>query len=397
MENIDCKIALMFSKLFIPGVEADKFIIDVQYLGENIRVNYPMYDPIFVNLKDLFNTDKSVINIVVMQAQNQKYRKLAKGEINIYRKYVLLEKFEIEKFVHLELIKTQIEKQTYGSTIINAVSSIGKVLLKACLIDKDVETSKVNTKDKKDLLTIFSKTNVIKNTRKLKNIIKSHNQNQEKLGIVKPERFKSISMKENELIQGMIKDSNKKKSAKSKNEKEDSLEDIPIDEKPYNDNLSDLSITVIEGLEDDCIKIEEINSEMNDFISKVKVMFDEKFDQILPSNNEELKLFINKIAKQIQTIAENYITSLEQLQEINKRIKQQARVYYEKYKEKKREFKKDRNELKKKNQKAEEEINENIEENKKVKVKFDDFKAELNYFKSLVGLKDDSIKMGKSL
>lgn len=108
-----------------------------------------MYDPIFVNLKDLFNTDKSVINIVVMQAQNQKYRKLAKGEINIYRKYVLLEKFEIEKFVHLELIKTQIEKQTYGSTIINAVSSIGKVLLKACLIDKDVETSKVNTKDKK--------------------------------------------------------------------------------------------------------------------------------------------------------------------------------------------------------------------------------------------------------
>lgn len=401
-DNNDCRLCLILSKLFIPGYESDKYVIDINYNGDNNRVKYPMAEPLVISLKNIFTQDKNVINLTIMIQQNQKYRKIAKGEINIYRKYILSEKLEIEKFVHLELYRTQIDKQILGSTIINAVSSMGKIYIKACLIDPELESSKIIQKGKQDSFSIFSKTSNIKHTQLLRSNIKQYNLNKDKVGNVRTERFKSLAMKENEYLQSIVKEekNNNKKSStnkllKKENNEEDSLEDIPLEEKPYNDGLSDVSVTVIEGLEDDCVKIEEINSEMNEFVSKVKIMFDEKFDQILPSNNEELKLFVNKIAKQIQLIAENYISNLEQLQEINQKIKQQARIYYEKYKERKREFKRERKELKRRNQQLEEEINDNIEENKQVKGKFDDFKSELSYFKSLIGFKDENVKMGK--
>lgn len=396
----DCRLCMLLSKLFIPGYESEKYVIDINYNGDNNRVKYPMTDPIIIPLKNVFTQDKNVVMLTVMIQQGQKYRKVAKGEINIYRKYVLSEKLDIEKFVHLELYKTQLDKQILGSTIINAVSGMGKIYLKACLIDPDVEQSKILNKGKQDSLSIFSKTSNIKLTQILRNNIKQHINNKEKLGTLKTERFRSIAMKENEYLKSLAKEGQTTSKSKNKkdnkeNDDDDSLEDVPIEEKPYNDGLSDVSVTIIEGLEDDCVKIEEVNSEMNEFVSKIKIMFDEKFDQILPSNNEELKLFVNKIAKQIQLIAENYISNLEQLQEINQKIKHQAKIYYEKYKEKKREFNRERKELKKKNQQLEEEIHDNVEENKQVKVKFDDFKSELNYFKSLIGFKDENVKMGK--
>ena len=393
-DQSNCRICILFTKLFIPGVDQEKFVFDVNYSGENFRIKFPMNEPLFIPLKNIFTQDKNVIYLTVMLQQGQKYRKLAKGEINIYRKNILSEKFDLEKFIHLELYKTQLDKQSAGSTIINAISGMGKILLKACLIDPEIESTKHNLKDKKDSFSVF--TNKSKFTISLKSLVRQYNQNstKEKLSNVRTERMKSLSMKENEYLQGVAKDSNKKSI---KNNNDDSLEDIPIEEKPYNDNLSDVSVTIIEGLEDDCLKIEEINSEMNDFILKVKMMFDDKFEQILPTNNEELKLFVNKISKQIQLIAESYISNLEELQMINQTIKQNAKSYYEKYKEKRREFKRERKELKRKNLILEEEINDNIEENKHVKGKFDLFKSELNYFKSLIGFKEDNVKMGNFL
>lgn len=396
----DCRLCIIFSKLYIPGYETEKYILDLNYNGDNTRIKYPMTEPIIIPLKNVFTIDKNVIFMAIMVQQGQKYRKIAKGEINIYRKYVLSEKLEIEKFIHLELYKTQMDKQLFGSTIINAVSGMGKVFMKAVLIDPELETSKVLQKGKPDILSVFSKTSNIKLTKNLRNSIKQHINNKDKLSQVRTERFKSLAIKENDYLQSLIKEGGNTKKVNNKidkdlKEEEDSLEDVPIEEKPYNDGLSDVSVTMIEGLEDDCVKVEEINSEMNEFVSKVKIMFDEKFETLLPSNNEELKLFINKITKLIQNLAENYISNLEQLQEINQKIKQQAKIYYEKYKEKKREFKRERKELKKKNQLLEEEINDNVVENKKVKGEFKSFKHELNVFKSLIGFEDENVKMGK--
>lgn len=421
----DCKLSFVLSKLFIPGFESDNYIIDISYDGENYRLKYPMTEAFVIPLKNIFDSDRNTLNLVVMTKQAQKYKKIAKGEINIYKKYFINLKLNIEKFIHLELYKSQIDKMSIGSTLINAMSVMGKIFLKAALIDPDLNESKTNNlnnnsnkqldnkkinnylaKDKS--ISIFTKSTGLKNTQILRNNIKNYLLKKNKISSTKTERFGSLIIKEKEFLNKLKKDrfnesyicNNKdnnnntdKKSINDKNHDE-SFEDIPIDEKQFNDNLSDVSVSVIEGLENDCIKIEEVNNDMNDFINKIKLLFDEKFEEILPSNNEELKLYINKVAKQIQLISESYISNLDQLNEINSKIKHQAKIYYEKYKEKKREFKRERKELKRKNQQLEEEINSNIEDNKKVKNKYNDFSNELCYFKSLIGIKEENNKPG---
>ena len=410
----DCRICMNLTKLFIPGFDLEKYVIDFNYLGEIYRVKYPMVEPVVFPLKNIFTLDKNQVNITIMVQQAKKYRKIAKGEINIYRKYLLSEKLEIEKFVHLELYKTPLDKQVIGTSIISTVTQIGKVFMKACLIDPAKEqkniTNDKNKEKSENFLSLFSNNkdkNTITNNLRLSQVIRNNiklylaNSKEKNIGTqMRSERFKSLAGKENDYLQNMVKSNNNQqklndKTKKNDNELDVSFEVVPEEENPYNDGLSDVSVTIIEGLEDDCVKIEEINGDMNDFILKVKMMFNEKFETILPSNNEELKLFVNKISKQIQSIAENYITNLEQLQEINNKIKEQAKIYYDKYKDKKREFKKERKDLKKKNQKLEEEITNNIEENKHIKSKFDDFNSELNYFKSMIGIKDEKVKMGK--
>lgn len=398
MSESDCRISFILTKLFIPGVDIDRYVMDVTYNGENYRLKYPMADPCTIPLKNVFTQDRNILNLTIMVQQGQKYRKLAKGEINIYKKYFLTDKLEIEKFIHLELYKTHIDKMSLGSSIMNALSGVGKVFFRACLIDPEVNESKGQLKHKQEIMSIFSKSNNMRNSTTLRNNIKTYLQSKDKTINTRTERFRSLALKENEFLIKLNSDKRNKSAGKKDNKEnvdEESLEDIPIEEKPYNDGLSDVSVSIIEGLEDDCVKIEEVNEEMNDFIGKIKLLFEEKFEQILPSNNEELRLYVNKITKQIQLIAENYISNLEQLQDINQKIKLQAKIFFNKYKDRKQDFNRDRKELKKKNQKLEEEINSNIEENKQVKGKFEDFKGELNYFKSLIGIKEDNAKTGK--
>ena len=387
MTDNECRINFILSKIFIPGSEYDKYTIDIISNGENYRVKYPMTDSLTIPLKNIFTNDRNTIGIIIMTQEGQKYRKLAKGEINIYKKYFLSEKLEVEKFIHLDLCKPQLDKNKFGSNILNAMSAMGKIYFKALLIDPELNESRLN--QNQETKSIINKTSNLKNSQVLKNNIKMYLTNRDKLSSNKTERFKSITNKEAELLLSLNKDP-KNKSKKNKNDEDDSLEDVPLDEKLYSDGLSDISVSIIEGLEDDCVKIEEVNSEMNNFVNKIKTLFDEKFEQMLPTNNEELKLYVNKITKQIQLIAENYITNIEQLQDINNKIKQQAKIYYEKYKEKKKVFKKERKELKKKNQILENEINNNIEGNKQIKGKFDDFRGELSYFKSLIGIKEEN-------
>ncbi len=389
MSDTDCRISFILSKLFIPGSETDKCIFDISYNGENFRVKYPMIDPLTITLKNVFSKDRSILHIVAMVQEGQKYRKLAKGDINVYKKYLFNDKLEIEKFIHLELCKPQIDRNSFGSNILNAMSGMGKVSFKAMFLDPELNDSKT---EKKESMNLFTKgNNTSKITQILRSNIKNYLLNREKLINNKTERFKSLMNKETDLLYNIQKDP---KNKSKKNKEDDSFdEDIPLEEKPYNDGLSDISVSILEGLEDDCVKIEEVSSEMNDFIKKIKILFDEKFEQMLPSNNEELKIFVNKITKQIQLIAENYITNIEQLHELNNKIKQQAKIYYEKYKENKKVFKKERKELKKKNQLLENEINSNIEENKQIKGKFDDFRVELTYFKSLIGIKEEHHKV----
>jgi hypothetical protein len=86
----------------------------------------------------------------------------------------------------------------------------------------------------------------------------------------------------------------------------------------------------------------------------------------------------------------NYSSNIQAITEANKKIRSEAKDYYEKYKELKRDFKIRRRDLKMKNADFEEKMKENEEENKEVGRNLDDLKLELNFFKQLIGIDKDN-------
>jgi hypothetical protein len=160
----------------------------------------------------------------------------------------------------------------------------------------------------------------------------------------------------------------------------------------FSEGNSDVSMSIIEGIEEDCVRIEEVNKEMNEFVDKVKEIFEKKFEEIIPKNQNDMKEFVNNLTKQIETIAEGYISNLEDLNKLNMRIKEMGDVYYEKYKQKKAEFLKEKEELRLKNEEYEKETKENINENMMIKEKYNDFRNEICYYKSVLGLEDSDKK-----
>ena len=93
---------------------------------------------------------------------------------------------------------------------------------------------------------------------------------------------------------------------------------------------------------------------------------------------------------QINSLQQNYFTNLTTLSEINKRIKFQAKNYYERYKELKHQFKKEREDYNIKNEMLENEVKENITENTKLQNAYSDLKNEMLFFRTKAGLKIDS-------
>lgn len=96
------------------------------------------------------------------------------------------------------------------------------------------------------------------------------------------------------------------------------------------------------------------------------------------------------MTSQVNNIANNYSQNLATYAEINKRLKFQAKDYYERYKELKTQFKKDRLDLKSKNKLLEYETMVNVAENNKIQLVLDGVKNEMSLFKKKVGLKDEA-------
>ena len=69
-----------------------------------------MENPHIMPIKDPFTREKNVINMIIMIRIGKKYRKIAKAEINLYKKYFLTEKLGVDKWVHLELLETQLDR-----------------------------------------------------------------------------------------------------------------------------------------------------------------------------------------------------------------------------------------------------------------------------------------------
>lgn len=110
----------------------------------------------------------------------------------------------------------------------------------------------------------------------------------------------------------------------------------------------------------------------------------------MPKDPREIKFFIQNLSDLINQIAVNYSSNLAAITEANKRIRTEAKEYYEKYKELKRDFTIRRRELKLKNAEFDEKKKEYEEQNLQVSKNLDELKLELNFFKQLIGIDKDN-------
>ena len=289
--------------------ELNNLIIDLSYDNKKYKINYPQNENFNILLTPNFLKEKQTINLIILKKKNKKYFKIAKGELNIFKKYFIGDKLKIEKWVFLNLYKSFINNLNLDSQEINS----SKIYITIKLLEP-IENLK-NENNKKD------------NNKKI---------NPKKLNV----------------------DNNNHTNSN------ENIDDLQINNQ-FDDDLSDLSISLIEDEEE---KNEEpINIFINDdYIQKLKHLISTDFEKFLPKDIEKLKqmneLLYNKFTELSNLYNENLIT----LNNNNEEIRQKAKKYYEDYKKLKKEIYKGRVELKKKNKELKKDIDIINEDNKNI-------------------------------
>ena len=289
--------------------ELNNLIIDLSYDDKKYKINYPQNENFNILLTPNFLKEKQTINLIILKKKNKKYFKIAKGELNIFKKYFIGDKLKIEKWVFLNLYKSFINNLNLDSQEINS----SKIYITIKLLEP-IENLK-NENNKKD------------NNKKI---------NPKKLNV----------------------DNNNHTNSN------ENIDDLQINNQ-FDDDLSDLSISLIEDEEE---KNEEpINIFINDdYIQKLKHLISTDFEKFLPKDIEKLKqmneLLYNKFTELSNLYNENLIT----LNNNNEEIRQKAKKYYEDYKKLKKEIYKGRVELKKKNKELKKDIDIINEDNKNI-------------------------------
>lgn len=142
--------------------------------------------------------------MIVMIRIGKKYRKIAKAEINLYKKYFLTEKLGVDKWVHLELLETQLEQMGHNTNILKTVINTGKVYLKSQLIDAAIAEVSGSKSAFCDNLTIYSSTTqATAITQMLKNSLKNISNTKDKTATTRTEKYRSITEHTNEFLKNL--------------------------------------------------------------------------------------------------------------------------------------------------------------------------------------------------
>lgn len=163
-----------------------------------------MENPHIMPIKDPFTREKNVINMIIMIRIGKKYRKIAKAEINLYKKYFLTEKLGVDKWVHLELLETQLEQMGHNTNILKTVINTGKIYMKSQLIDPEIAEVSAGKSAFCDNMTIYtSTTQASAITQMLKNNLKNISNTKEKTATTRTEKYRSITEHTNEFLKNL--------------------------------------------------------------------------------------------------------------------------------------------------------------------------------------------------
>ena len=124
------------------------------------------------------------------------------------------------------------------------------------------------------------------------------------------------------------------------------LENMENPRKEIDEDLSDISISIDsldeEETDENSKNIEQVNLKVDDMINRLRKYFDENSENVLPQEPEKLRHLLETLTTQVKTISETYSQNLQSMASINKKLKSQAKDYYDKYKELKENYEKER-------------------------------------------------------
>ena len=138
------------------------------------------------------------IIITILLRLGKKYKKIARGVFNLYNRYFKQGYTIIKKNVHLHLFENNLASMGHNSLIIQTMSNVGKIEVKAVLLNppkKSDKTLKFEGNSTKSTASILSKI--------LKNNINTIKKYKESIVHNRTERFRSIVDKENDFLRNL--------------------------------------------------------------------------------------------------------------------------------------------------------------------------------------------------
>ena len=300
-----------------------------------MRFEYPMKSPASLTLGEKFLQEKIIFNFIIMIELGNKYKKIAKSDIELQSKYFLEKKTTFEKLIYLKPFHSQIEDFGIQADALKNELNNGKINVKIELQD--------NLEEYKTKLLLYQKEN-----------------NQSNNNINDINNRKNFNLKENENTRNV----------------------------QFDDNLSDVSISILDVKEEDRkgLNLDELIED--DYIENLKQIIQDNYQQILPKDPAKLKQMNENLYKKFINLSNSYNEALYSLATTGEEIREETKKFYEDYKLLKNDIYNGRVELKKQNYQLKREIEANNQENKTLKQEIENYKTEKKILKNKLGLED---------
>ena len=162
-----------------------------------------------------------------------------------------------------------------------------------------------------------------------------------------------------------------------------------INKVEFNDNISDVSISILDTKEEDREGLELEQFIEYEYIEGLKLLLQNDYKNILPNDFVKLKQLNEILYGKYIDLSNAYNETLYSISSLNEEIRQQAKKYYEEYKLLKKDVYNGRIELKKQNDELQFEIKENNQENNAIKDDINKYISEKKQFKYLLGINEE--------
>ena len=157
----------------------------------------------------------------------------------------------------------------------------------------------------------------------------------------------------------------------------------------FNDNLSDVSISILDTKEEDREGLEIEQFIEYEYIEGLKLLLQNDYKNILPNDFVKLRQLNEILYGKYIDLSNAYNETLYSISSLNEEIRQQAKKYYEEYKLLKKDVYNGRIELKKQSEELQLEIKDNNKENSDIKEEMEKYINEKKQFKSLLGINEE--------